>query len=337
MNITQIKNKIDSPEYDFLRTNPHLGNNIILLTVGGSHAYGTDTESSDLDVRGIAVETKKEILGLSNFEQFVNEQADTVVYALKKIVSLMLACNPNTIELLGVREDYLFILTEEGKLLRDNINLFLSRKAAHSFGGYATAQLRRLQNALARDNYPQKEKERHIMNSILNTVEHLKQHYKYFTDKEIRLYLDKSDREGFEEEIFMDINLIHYPLRDFKNIYSEISNVVKDYNKLNYRNRKKTDLALNKHAMHLIRLLIMGREILEGKPVQTYREYDREFLLDIRDGKYSYDQIFEMVDEYEEKFKYAIANTVLPAKPDFKKIEELVISILESRLKNELI
>jgi len=112
--------------------------------------------------------------------------------------------------------------------------------------------------------------------------------------------------------------------------------VVKDYNKLNYRNRKKIDLALNKHAMHLIRLIIMGREILEGKPVQTYREHDREFLLDIRDGKYTYDQIFEMVDDFEEKFRYATVNTVLPAKPNFNKIEELVITILESRLKNEI-
>lgn len=34
MNIDQIKSKIDSREYDFLRSNEHLGPNIILLTLG---------------------------------------------------------------------------------------------------------------------------------------------------------------------------------------------------------------------------------------------------------------------------------------------------------------
>ena len=42
MTIDQIKEKVTSSEYDFLRTNEHLGNNIILLTLGGSHAYSMD-------------------------------------------------------------------------------------------------------------------------------------------------------------------------------------------------------------------------------------------------------------------------------------------------------
>ena len=134
----------------------------------------------------------------------------------------------------------------------------------------------------------------------------------------------------------MDINLKHYPLRDFKNIYSEMLEVVKQYGKLNYRNKKKSELSLNKHAMHLIRLLIMGTEILEGKPVQTYRDNDGDFLLSIRNGKYTYDEIFEIVDEYEGKFKYAADNTSLPSKPNFNKVEQLVIAINESRLRNDL-
>ena len=32
MEIEEIKNLIKQPEYDFLRTNEHLGNNICLLT-----------------------------------------------------------------------------------------------------------------------------------------------------------------------------------------------------------------------------------------------------------------------------------------------------------------
>ena len=43
---------LEKKEYNFLKDNEHLGNNIILLGLGGSHAYGTNIETSDLDIRG---------------------------------------------------------------------------------------------------------------------------------------------------------------------------------------------------------------------------------------------------------------------------------------------
>lgn len=334
MNLDEIKKKLNSLEYDFLRNNEHLGDNIILLTTGGSHAYGTNVETSDLDIRGIAIERPEEIIGLMKFEQFENRETDTTIYAFRKFISLVTNANPNVLEMLGTKEEQLFILTKEGKLIRDNVNIFLSKKVIHSFGGYATAQLRRLQNALARDNYPQPEKEIHIMNSIKNQMVTFCDRYKAVTEDELKLYADKSDKEDYDTETFIDINLKHYPLRDLKNMYSEMSNVITDYGKLNTRNKKKDELHLNKHAMHLIRLLITGTEILEGKGINTYREKDRKFLLDIRDSKHTYSQIFEMVDKYEKEFKYASDNTELPTKPNFNKINELVMEINKGVITN---
>lgn len=327
MDLKEIKNKLNSMEYDFLRNDEHLGNNIILLTLGGSYAYGTNIETSDLDIRGIASNKPKELLGLSNFEQFTNEVTDTTIYSLKKIVSLLLNCNPNTIEILGTKPEHIFMISDEGKMLKDNVNLFLSQKCIHSFGGYATAQLRRLQNALARDEYPQAEKEKHILGSIMSQMHHLQTSYTKFSNQEIKLYLDESNKVDFKQEIFMDINLAHYPLRDFKDVYSEMHNVVKDYNKLNHRNRKKTEGKLFKHAMHLIRLYLMVLDILTRKGINTYRENDIDLLMSIRNGKYSYEEIFEMVDKYEKEVKYAEKHTELPIDVDFKQVEELVIEI----------
>lgn len=45
MTLGQIKKRLQSGEYDFLRTDEHLGRHIILLTLGGSHAYGTSMET----------------------------------------------------------------------------------------------------------------------------------------------------------------------------------------------------------------------------------------------------------------------------------------------------
>lgn len=327
MNTNEIKEKLKSKEYDFLRTDKHLGKNIIFLTTGGSYAYGTNVETSDLDIRGIAVETSKEILGSSIFEQFEDRKTDTVVYALRKILKLMLNCNPNVLEILGTKDEHIFICNKYGKMIKDNKDLFLSKRAIQSFGGYASAQLRRLQNALARDNYPQREKEIHILNTIKTQIASMQDRYEVFSKENLNIYIDKSKKEDFESELFIDVNFKHYPLRDFKNIYAEMSNVIKDYDKLNHRNSKKDTNHLNKHAMHLIRLFLMGTELLEGKGINTYREKDREFLLKIRKGEFSYSEIFEMVNDYEKKFDYAAKNTSLKDEPDYDKVEELMISI----------
>lgn len=55
MNLLQIKDLIASGEYEFLKSNEHLGNRIIMLGLGGSHAYSTNIETSGLDVRGCAL------------------------------------------------------------------------------------------------------------------------------------------------------------------------------------------------------------------------------------------------------------------------------------------
>ena len=104
--MTDFKTLLNTLEYDFLRTNPHLGNNIILLGLGGSHAYGTNVEGSDVDIRGIALNSKSDILGSSNFEQVVNEATDTTIYSVRKIISLLTSCNPNTIEMLGLKPEH---------------------------------------------------------------------------------------------------------------------------------------------------------------------------------------------------------------------------------------
>lgn len=327
-----FKEVIKSREYDFLRNEERLGDNIMLLTSGGSYAYGTNVETtehvSDIDIRGIYLNSKEELL-LMNCENkpYENKDLDVVIYPLKQIIPLLISCNPNTIEILGTKEEQIIQISKEGKLLRDNRNIFLSKKVYSSFGGYAIQQLRRLQNALARDSYPQEEKEEHIMQSIRKQMLTFKDRYKDFNNGSIELFLDNSLKDEMAKEIMLNIELKHYPLRDFKNIYAEMSQVVKDYDKLNKRNSKKDELHLLKHAMHLIRLLLMGTEILSGKGINTYREHDRELLLDIRNGKFSYEEIFVMVDKLQEEFEYAYQNTDLPEKPNMSRINDLVMEI----------
>ena len=126
-----------TPQYDFLRNHPRLGKRIILLGLGGSHAYGTSNAGSDIDFRGITLNLPSDLLGLTRFEQYEDDRTDTVIYSFNKMVKLLLECNPNTCELLGLDEDQYLIRTNLGQELIDHTSLFLSKRAAKSFGGYA--------------------------------------------------------------------------------------------------------------------------------------------------------------------------------------------------------
>lgn len=334
--MTDFTKLLKLPEYDFLKSNQHLGKNIILLGLGGSHAYGTNVESSDVDIRGIALNTKEEILGSANFEQVVNNETDTTIYSIKKIISLLSSCNPNTIEILGLKPEHYLYLSPIGQELLDNKKLFLSKRAVNSFGGYAFAQLRRLDNKAAR-TLEQAEREQHILNSITNASYAWPDKYQCFEGGDfVKLYLDDSTQEAMDKEVFMDIQLTHYPLRDYKNIWSDMKNIVSEYGKIGHRNQNAIENGrLGKHMMHLIRLYLMCLDILEKEEINTYREKDHDFLMDIRNGKFldknsqPIPEFYELVDDYEKRLQYAAANSSLPEKPNYQLINDFLMSINE--------
>ena len=265
-----------------------------------------------------------------------------VIYSFNKIIKLLSGCNPNVIELLGLKKKHYLYISPIGQELLNNSNLFLSKKAVHTFGSYATAQLRRLDNKAVR-LVNQEQRERHILNSIMNAFHTFPEKYFCFEEDSIKLYIDKSEQEEYDTEIFMDVNLHHYPLRDYKSMWSEMNNVVKDYSKIGKRNKNAIEHnKLGKHMMHLIRLYMMCLDILENEKIVTYRENEHELLMDIRNGnfldedKQPIPEFYEMVDEYKKKLEYAKNNTNLPNNPDYKLINEFVASVNERVVKNEI-
>ena len=331
--LSEVINEVKyGKDYEFIWKEP-----VALVTLGGSWAYGTNKATSDIDVRGIMFEPKEAVFGLSSFEQKEvhdsEKDVDVVLYSLRKMVKLLLGNNPNCIEILSPNPRNIIYCNETGKLLINRRHDFLCKKSAFTFGAYAKAQLGRIENAMARDRYDQAMMEKHMLNSIEGMINSMNTRYQELPQGSLTLEIVDSDKPEFEKEIVVNCHLDKYPLRDFKGIWSDMQNVVKDYNKLNYRNNKKDDNHMNKHASHLVRLLLMGTDILRKEEIITYREDDLDLLMSIRNGEWMGEdgkflpKFYKLVEELSADFDKASAETKLPDKPDFRSIENLVMYI----------
>lgn len=95
------------------------------------------------------------------------------------------------------------------------------------------------------------------------------------------------------------------------------------------RNPQRYESNLNKtydskNMMHCMRLMHMGKEIAEGQGVNLERTWDRELLLNIRNHKYEYDELIEMVDNEKTAMDKAIAESTLKEHIDVDLVKHIL-------------
>ena len=344
MNITEINNMIyNDDQYRFLWEDGRIKDRLCLVTLGGSYAYGMNKESSDVDIRGIATNSYQELLLGKDFDQVVEVDTDTTIYSMNKILQLLTSCNPNTIEILGCRPEQYLIMTDIGRELVNHKKMFLSKICIHTFGGYAGSQLRRLENKAAR-LVAQSENEKYILQSVKRSMYSITEKYPELKDGEkIDLFIDKSNQDGYDTEIFLNVVLNHYPLRDWAGLWNEMKSIVSSYSKIGKRNDHAISHdKLGKHMAHLLRLYMMVIDILEKEEIITYREDEHDLLMKIRNGEFldenrqPKDEFYDILNEYERRFEYAQENTSLPDKPNYKEIEEFKIYVNEQIVRDRM-
>ena len=165
----------------------------------------------------------------------------------------------------------------------------------------------------------------HLQNSIERAMVNFESTYSKYTDGDVSIYIDEDD------DLKLNLNFKAMPITQLTGLLSEFENIRKQYKKVNHRNKKKDIEHLDKHAMHIIRLLLTGTELLETGKMCTYRENDIDLLMAIRNGHFrNYDgtynsAYYDLKVDLDKKFEYAKEHTVLSAKPNYEWIEEFVV------------
>lgn len=106
--------------------------------------------------------------------------------------------------------------------------------------------------------------------------------------------------------------------------YKEYQEWVENRNPVRYESNLKSNYDC-KNVMHCVRLLHMGKELVEGKGFNVVRTWDRDFLLEIRNHKYEYEEIMTYVENLFEEVNSKIATCSLPDTVDKEKVNELLI------------
>lgn len=116
------------------------GHQLLFKALVGSHSYGTNVEGSDIDYKGVYIQTPKSILYEGYIPQ-IEIGKDETYYEVGRFLALCETANPTVLELLYSPEDCVKYKHPVFDNILENRHLFLTKKCKMSFGGYAVQQI----------------------------------------------------------------------------------------------------------------------------------------------------------------------------------------------------
>jgi uncharacterized protein len=291
---------------------------LISLCWRGSIAHGmyvpqNDPDSiDDKDVMGVYIGPLEHYLGFGRrdvYEKWEGEW-DCVFYELRKFIGLLLNCNPNVLSLLWLKPTGIIYESEIGQRLRAQRDLFVTKKAYHSFSGYAHAQFKKMisfnQEAQA----------------LMSKLE------------------DQLTSFGIDPESSDSGNSLRTLTGEpFVGATTEMMDVVKLYRgerrrfySGGYMGKKRRELVRRvgydaKNAAHLIRLLRMGIEFLTEGTLNVERA-DAPELLSIKRGEWPLDKVKAEAERLFQLAQEAYVRSSLPSEPDRDSAERLCVGMI---------
>ncbi len=339
-----------------------LSGHIIFKCISGSRAYGLDTPTSDTDIRGVFVLPKNHFYSLDYTGQINNETNDIVYYELRKFIELCSKNNPNILELLNVPEEcvlYKHPIFDEIKL-----DCFLSKQCEKSFANYAYAQIKKARGLEKKIVNPVEKERKSVLDFCMVYEKGKTMPLKVFLNaKNIKqencgvanishlkdcnnLYhsLDIPYKGIIKSERANDIALSSIPKeeeaigmlffnKDGYSTYCKKYAAYWDWVEKRNEERYKTTVSHgknydSKNMMHTFRLLHMAKEIATEKTINVKRP-DRTFLLDVKQGKYEYDELVSWAEERKLELEKLYASSNLPERPNLETVNKLLIELRE--------
>jgi len=334
---------------------------ILVKHYAGSISYGTNVATSDTDFRGIFVGDRKEITSpFYNIKEIEDEtEEDTKYFELNNFVSLAADNNPNIIETLFVDKKDIVLNTPEYEYLRSFRENFLTKKIAYTTSSYAIQcleKMKRHSKFINQEDISEPKQtdflkvlrnftENKEFNKKIDIVKDFSIGYKLIAYNKEIYGLVKSEnpkQKPFNADFFlnrlkaednsMPLFLLKYNSEDYEQAKIKYNAYLKwKFSRVeSVRNLIEDKFGYDtKDAMHLIRLMRVGYEcITEG--VYNVKRKDAKELLEIREGLWSYDKLFNYAIELDKKIKEEVIKCKLPEYVDKDLLSKIIIDIQDS-------
>lgn len=310
-------------EQGFIKPPAFLPNNVFYETITGSVAYGVSSDTSDMDIYGFCIPPKDiifphlagEIMGFGTqhrrFDQYQQHHIktdrhnyDLQIFNIVKYFNLCLGCNPNMVDTLFTPINCVVHSTAISEMVRENRKIFLSKKAWHTFKGYAYSQL-------------------HKADIKDNAIE-----YQRVWDFESKHNIPKTTT-------FLEVEAESKERGTVESLKHLSSEELAEYQKLYQVGMNKTNrfqgIKINsvdfKFLYHVVRLMDEVEQILEYGDMDLQRA--KEELKAIRRGEYTFEQIKNKFNEKEMILNRLYENSKLREVPDEMAIKQLLLNCLE--------
>lgn len=299
----------------------------------------------------------------------IDGRTEYVIYDVAKFVKLCANANPNALEILFADETDWVHDVPLWRAFHERRHLFLSRKVQQTYLGYGMAQLKRIRSHRAWLLDPPRQKPTRsffglpesgtISRDDMNRIEDaITEQLREWDVEELempgatrialreRLQQFRMDilcvtEEQIPESLWQSAaRSLHLTPETIATLTAEkrYRAALKHWHSYKaWQEGRNPDRAAleaefgydTKHAMHLVRLMRTGLEVLETGDLSVRRP-DAAELLAIRDGAYSYEALCAEADRLAERMQEAARRSALPPDVDHEELDELLVEAVKT-------
>lgn len=355
--------KLFPPNFSILKNfrRPEVFENekIVLECISGSHAYGLNLPTSDIDVRGVFTSSVNDIL-TGTFRGGISDPNNDVTYTeLFKFIDQISKNAPNALELLFInRPEHLIQRDKRFDLLTPE--MVLSKKCYYTYCAYAQSQIKKARsvNKKSLNPYP---KERKTLKDFAWVFEDNKSvpYLKWLEDNKIdprslsiskmnnaetmyamydqpcpagpvvetNVNLVSIDKKAkFIAYLAVNIDAYQKWIREYNEYWEWVENRNEDRYQLNAEKTGFKTFYDTKNMMHLFRLLYACEGIFKNGFLEVWCADKKDELLRIRMGEYDYEDLLKMSGKLISNLTSLYEKSKLQEKPDLLALKKFCLN-----------
>lgn len=310
-------------------------------------------------------------LGLDYKPEIENESHDCVWFELNRFMELIIKSNPTVLESLFIPDKFIIYESSTMTEIKKNRDLFITKQCFLPFGGYAISQINKARGLNKKISWEECDMKRKTPIDFCYTFKSQGSQpiQRWLEEREFKqewcglvnipnmkdiygLYYSPGNKDNYKGIMSANGNsnelrlssipkeakpiIYLYYNRDGYSCHCRKYKEYCDWKINRNENRYNSNLGHSydsKNMMHSFRLISMAIEIAKGEGINLNRtNIDREFLMNVRNHKYEYEELMTILEQKKDDMDIAISNSNLPDEINVQKVNDILLNIRQKQI-----